>query len=172
MTAGVLLVVAMADPTAGERVLAFAKEKVGEQVGDGECATLVVQALRAAGAKPFGTYKDAPDKGDYVWGRYVYTTGVKDGERYEKKAADRGKPAPGDVVQFRDAKFEGRTPGGGTYTAAAPHHTAVVAKVSADGKTWTLLHQNWNGNRTVAEWELKPADLKSGWLRVYRPEPK
>lgn len=172
MTAGVLLVVAMADPTVGEKVLAFARERVGKQVGDGECAALAVAALTAAGAKGDGAYKDAPGEGDYVWGTFVHATVVKDGKAVEEESPNRLKPAAGDLVQFRDAKFEGKTADGGTYTASAQHHTAVVAAVSKDGRTWTLLHQNWNGDRTVAEWNLPVGDLKAGWLRVYRPQPK
>ena len=100
------------EPTKNEKIVAFAKGKLGEQVGNGECWTLAHEAVKAAGAKSSGAYKDSPAKGDYVWGKLVYGVGIKDGKLYEENTTDKLKPEPGDIIQFRDAKFEGKLPGG------------------------------------------------------------
>lgn len=161
------------DPaTVNEKVVAFAKAKRGEQVGNGECWTLAHEAVKAAGAKSSGAYKDSPAKGDYVWGEPVYATGFENGKAFEERPRAGLKPQPGDVIQFRDAKFEGRLPGGGTYSATAGHHTAVISAMSKDGTIWGVLHQNHNGKKTVIEGTLVLGDLRAGWVRVYRPQPK
>jgi hypothetical protein len=153
-----------------DKVLDFARKKLGEQVGDGECWTLANDAVLAAGGKSSSSYSDSPATGDYVWGELVLGVSAKSGKRTE----DAGKKAvaPGDIVQFRDTKFNGPRPGGGTYSMSAEHHTAVVAGVSPDGRTFQILHQNWNGKKTVAEATLATRDLKEGWIKVYRPQPR
>jgi len=153
-----------------EAVLAYSKANLNKQVGDGECAALANAALKEAGAKPHREFPDSPNEGDYVWGELVFGYEVKNG-----KPAVEGSPTkvrPGDIVQYRDAKFVGRRPGGGTYSASAPHHTAVVGAVSADGKVIGLLQQNTNGKRFVTEATQVLTDLQSGWLKVYRPVAK
>ena len=82
------------------------------------------------------------------------------------------KVRPGDIVQFRDTKFAGRRPGGGTYTMSFSHHTAVVQTVGAEGRVVNVLHQNYAGKKTVAETTLNLNDLQGGWLRFYRPQPR
>ncbi len=159
-------------PPLNAKVLDFAKKKLGEQVGDGECSTLANDAVRSAGGKDNTSYTDSPAPGDYVWGELVYGVSARGGKLTADPAATKKAVAPGDVVQFRDAKFSGPSPGGGTYTLSAEHHTAVVAAVTADGKTFQVLHQNWNGNKTVAEAVLATRDLKKGWIKVYRPQPR
>lgn len=154
-----------------EKVLAFAMSKLGEQVGNGECWTLANDAVLAAGGRSSPAYKDFPDRGDYVWGELVYGVTAKDGKQSDNPTAGK-KMAPGDIVQFRDARFEGARPGGGTYSMTAPHHTAVVAAVGADGKTIGVLHQNWAGKKTVAEATFALRDMKGGCVRVYRPLPR
>ena len=153
-----------------DKVLDFAKKKLGEQVGNGECWTLANDAILAAGGKSSPSYRDSPAQGDYVWGELILGVSAKGGKQTEepgKKAV-----AAGDIVQFRDTKFSGPRPGGGTSSMSAEHHTAVVAAVAADGKTFQLLHQNWNGKKTVAEATLATRDLKEGWIKVYRPQPR
>jgi hypothetical protein len=155
-----------------ERVVEFARKKMGEQVGNGECWTLANDALLAAGGKSSPSYQDFPAKGDYVWGVLVFGVTAKDGKLTEEKTQVKWKVAPGDIVQFRDAKFAGPKPGGGTYSMTAPHHTAVVDQVSPDGLTLGVLHQNWGGKRTVGEAAIALRDLKDGWVKVYRPLPR
>lgn len=158
-------------PALNAAVLEFARKNLGEQVGNGECWTLANDALRAAGGKSSPSYTDYPAKGDYVWGVGVSGVSVADGKRTEESGAAKLAPLPGDIVQFRDAKFVGARPGGGTYTMTASHHTAIVAAASPDGKTLMVLHQNWAGKKTVGEATIKLADLKEGWVKVYRPLP-
>src|SRR3954462_5088004 len=103
----------------GEKVVAFCQDHKGEQVGDGECASLANQALRAAGAK--GRGPDRPAKGDYTWGTQIYYI-----ESQQSTPKAEGKPfdiKPGDIIQLRDVKFAGRRPGG-TYSMTFGHHTA------------------------------------------------
>lgn len=159
-------------PALNAKVVDFAKKKLDEQVGNGECWTLANDAILAGGGKSSPSYRDFPAKGDYVWGELVYGVTAADGKQTEDAVAAKKSVLPGDIVQFRDAKFSGPRPGGGTYSMTAPHHTAVVATVAPDGRTFQILHQNWAGKKTVAEATLAVRDLKDGWLRVYRPQPR
>ena len=147
----------------GAKVVAYCQKHKGEQVGNGECAVLAVEALKAAGAKRRGP--DAPAKEDYTWGKLVYT--FEAGKQPEGKAADL---KPGDIVQFRDAKIRSKVTGG-TYTQTFPHHTAIVTAVEDNGTTIKFLHQNHNGDRTVQDGSLRLPDLQTGWLRFYEPAP-
>src|SRR5258705_9404044 len=78
------------DVTLGQKVLAFAQKHKGEQVGNGECAVLASEALKSAGAARRGT--DAPDKGDYTWGKLILTLQAPSDPTNKPTAAD-GKPA-------------------------------------------------------------------------------
>lgn len=157
------------DDSVGRKVVDFAKRNVGKQVGDGECAALAAEAIRAAGGRSHADYKDSPNPGDYVWGELVYALEITPTLRTESTPIGTTVKS-GDVVQFRDAKFAGRLPGGGTYSSEAPHHTAVVTRVSNDGKTIDVLQQNVNGKKTVSAATVRLNDLKSGWVKVYRPQ--
>ena len=148
----------------GEKVVAFCQEHKGEQVGDGECASLANQALRAAGAKGRGA--DRPEKGDYTWGTQIFYI-----EAQESAPKTEGKPfdiKPGDIIQLRDVKFKGRRPGG-TYSMSFAHHTAIVAGIEDGGQTVHIFHQNFGGKKIVTTATYKLHDLKEGWLRFYRP---
>jgi len=150
----------------GRKIVAYCKGQLDKPVGDGECAALAEHALRECGAK--GQGDDHPNKGDYAWGELVLVVNGGAPVSFES-----GKPADvraGDVIQFRDAQFEGRK-GRGTYTQSAPHHTAVVAEKDATGITLKIFDQNSNGQRVVKEGQIRLNDLKSGWLRFYRPIP-
>ena len=164
-----------------ERVVRFCREKVGKQVGNGQCAMLIVEALRAAGAET--RFKDSPGSGDYVWGAFVCKLEVKNGvQSLEVGEAGRARDKhrrtdvrAGDILQFRDAEFQGteiRPEGRYTYRASRPHHTAVISHVSEDGASCKVLEQNYNGKLTVVESTIRLPDLTHGWLRVYRPLPK
>src|SRR6476469_5059447 len=59
------------EPTLGDKVVEFCQDHKGEQVGDGECASLANHALKAADAR--GRGPDDPNKGDYTWGKLVFT---------------------------------------------------------------------------------------------------
>ncbi len=152
-------------PEVNKKVLAFVEAQLGKQVGDGECATLVVRALQAADVPP-SSYSFRGR--EYVWGELVRT--VTAGTNLT------GPALPGDILQFRDAIFKGRTRRG-TYEAGYPHHTAIVAAVKNDGKVLEILHQNVGGpddkeGRVVQRATLRFDDLqKGGWVKIYRPQP-
>ena len=146
-----------------DKVCSYCQQQKGKQVGDGECSTLAESALAAAGAR--GRGPDNPGPGDYTWGTPVLYLG-REGQGLK---AD-GKPEdvqPGDIIQFRDTRWES----GGQWMEAA-HHTAVVVAVQDKGRTLRILHQNWAGQKTVADGTLRLGDLTRGWIRVYRPEHK
>jgi hypothetical protein len=145
----------------GGAVATFARNHRGQQVGDGECARLVEEALRAAGAQV--KHPDVPDVGDYVWGELVV--------RAEADRIQQGKLAdirPGDLLQFRDAKFVSRE-GRAIVTLTFEHHSAVVDRVNPQTGAVAILHQNFNQKKTVEQLTIQLKDLKAGWVRVYRP---
>src|SRR5436309_7537023 len=147
-----------------DKIIVFCQQHKGEQVGDGECASLANQALRAAGAK--GRGPDRPDKGDYTWGTQIFYI-----EAQGSSPKTEGKPfdiKPGDIIQLRDVKFAGRRPGG-TYSMTFGHHTAIVAGLEDGGHTIHIFHQNFGGKKIVMTATYKLDDLKEGWLRIYRP---
>jgi hypothetical protein len=155
----------------GERIVQFCQENKGKQVGAGDCYALAAKALTDAGAKPRFLNPDYPGKEDYVWGELVlYQEATPTG----LKRTGTGKDVqPGDVIQFRDAKWEGKRPGGkGTYSLTFEHHTAIVSAVVNGGGVVKIYHQNFGGNQVVLEGSLTLDDLKAGWIRVYRPVPK
>src|ERR1039457_3852143 len=91
---------AFADPTPTEtaaledKVVDFCKHHLGEKIGNGECAGLAFQALKAAGAKTRGG-PDAPEKGNYVWGKQILLiTGTPDGSKLTGQLSD---VRPGDI---------------------------------------------------------------------------
>lgn len=131
----------------GPGIVAFCQAHVGEQVGNGECWTLAQQAFAAAGAQePRGTN----------YGQEI----------------DLAQVQPGDVVHFEKARFEGRTPDGGTYwsTAGNPTHTAVVQSIKA-GPDVHVWEQNSGGRRTVGHGIFKMRDLVSGRVSYWRAIP-
>jgi hypothetical protein len=156
------------------KVVEFCRANMGNKVGTGECSDLADSALAQVGAVK-RSQKDYPATGDYVWGSLVYLLEIKGGNRNEAYPTLDYKPVAGDIIQFRDVKA-GRTtrhPDGSTswYSAEWGHHTAVIASVSEDGKTWKLYEQNTNQRRFVVEGQLIPADIQQGFIRVYRAKP-
>jgi hypothetical protein len=151
-------------PPLNEKVVEFARSNLGKPVGDGICITLAIEALREAEARG-GSFRDR--KGDYEWGELV---------------PDFKDVLPGDILQFRDAVFQGqRTVGRRTtsWHAEYPHHTAIVARVERQGKLITIYHQNVETKgkgeaekAKVQEGELRMESLqKGGWIKAYRPLP-
>jgi hypothetical protein len=150
-------------PVLNEKVLAFARAKLGTSVADGVCTSLAIAALREAGAQ---TYPMAGRDGDYVWGEPI--------ESFKEAL-------PGDILQFRNAVLKGNKPlPRGRWTSwhfEYPHHTAIVASVSPGGRRITVLHQNV----TVGGKDKKDAKLvqetplpidslqKGGWIHIFRP---
>ena len=148
-----LALVCGADGSINDQVLAFARSKLGETVGDGQCSSLAAEALRQAGAKV--------RRGEHgSWGE-------------ELKSLLEAKP--GDILQFDDAYFahtgvdtDGRVM---KRMMLFPHHTAIVARVRKRGTKPTLVvvHQNVGETKVVQEWTLNIADKKRGTIKLYRP---
>lgn len=170
---GLIPILALAGdpPPKGEfndAVAKYARAQVGEKVGDGDCTTLVQEALREAGARML--HGPEPD-GEYLWGEVIPS--VKDAK-------------PGDIVQFEKVVFYGRRRVIGDNGAPAiriskttlPHHSAIVSAVGPKGKTLTILHQNAAGPdgqplKIVQESTLIMSERqKGGTLRIYRPVPR
>jgi hypothetical protein len=179
--------------TMSQQIVAWARGKMGQKVGAGECWDLADQALRASGAASSTT--SGPDD-DYVWGDKVIPAGA----------------LPGDVVQFRDYVATVRTDTDITFDDGStssswkeeeldrPHHTAIVESTSRAGLV--VLEQNVDpgGKKvqrhtiavtpgtttTTAAQTVKDADGKmkaakvvttvtvtiSGKIWVYHPKPK
>ena len=154
-----------------QSVVQYLRQNLGQQVGNGECSSMAYAALKQAGAKAKNAFKDNPGKDDYVWGNLVYVLEMKDGKRLESATAGL-RIEPGDVMQFRDAKFKGKRDGGGTYNWSTPHHTAVVVEVKSQTKQLVVLHQNIEGKRFVTEKTFNMNDLQAGWIRIYQPVPR
>ena len=149
------------EPTpVNDLVVDFARSKLGQKVGSGECTDLAVEALRHAGAK-------LPGRGQASWGEEV--DDLKDAR-------------PGDILQFEDAVFVRRRlrKDGArlTVTSSYPHHTAIVVGVKKRGPKpiLVILHQNVNiaggddgETKVVQEWTVNMAEMKRGNVKVYRP---
>jgi hypothetical protein len=144
--------------TIGEKVVAYCEEHLGQTVGNGECAGLATQALRAAGAQARAR-RDFPAKGDYVWGRQVCLfEGTPDGLKEQGTLSD---VQAGDILQYRDVRFGKK--------GHASHHTAVVASVDVNRKVIKIFQQNSGGQRFVTMGQPHLKTLAAGWIRVYRP---
>ena len=139
-----------------DKVVEFARSKLGQKVGDGECTALASIALRAAGAS------DRPPWGDEV-----------------KRLTD---IRPGDILIFEDVVFLQRVPRDDgaivRQTLKAPRHAAIVAEVEPLPKDLrlTVFHQNSGFKRTdeeakklVQQWSFRLGEKKSGAIRAYRP---
>jgi hypothetical protein len=150
-------------PPLNAKVLEFAREHQGKQVGDGQCLALAVEALSHAGAKRY----PVEGAGDFVWGRRLDST---------------AEALPGDVLQFRDAVFKGEKVTSSSrrwWTHTFAHHTAVVARVrkTKKGLLVTVLHQNVgptgrdeSRRKVVQETTLNMAELQpGGHVWAYRP---
>jgi hypothetical protein len=143
-----------------ERVVEFARAHLNQRVGNGECAALAAQALRAAGAA-VRAGPDFPGRGDYVWGRQVYMVdGSPDGSRETGRLSA---VRPGDILQYRDTRW-GESGG-------FAHHTSILGDVDPGTGRVTVYQQNIGGRRYVMEGHPRLDRLRSGWIRFYRPIP-
>ncbi len=133
-------------PLTNLKVVNFAVENLGRQVGNGECWTLAREALLTAAA-------EAPR--GYVFGRLL---------------AKNDAWLPGDIIQFDSCHFEESYPGGwSSFDLGWPNHTAIIHSVA--GSQTLLLHQNFGNDRRVQTLPLNFAYMVSGNYRVYRPIP-
>jgi hypothetical protein len=157
------------DPPADDvnaKMAAFAQAHLGEQVGDGICATLIREALKESGGRP--RFRNADGEG--VWGEPV---------------ASLKEARPGDIIQFEHVKFIGKRRVVNDQGLAAriiltttfPDHSAIITHVGAKGKTVTILHQNALGLdgtpvKSVTQATLVMAERRNGGtIKIYRPVP-
>jgi hypothetical protein len=128
-------------PSLGQQVQTYAVNRVGQQVGSGECFDLADRALRAAGARSAADYGEVTADADYRWGDPVQLADLQ----------------PGDVLQFRDYEVtitvvvtrhktfrDGSTEDSedeSTETYGRPHHTAIVSSRLGGGRL-RVLEQN------------------------------
>lgn len=116
-----------------DQIVSFPRQRMAQQVGDGQCFALADRALRNAGAKSAGDFGTVVPDADYVWGTQINLSDVR----------------PGDIIQLRDYRYdreiETRSPDGSSATntdfQTRPHHTAVVERVDGNG-AMTVLEQN------------------------------
>lgn len=148
----------------------FARDRLGKKVGDGECTSLAIAALKSVRAKTTYDYGISGLDKDYKWGRLL---------------KDPAEALPGDIVQFRDVvtvtKTVTKTAEGTTtrtMTRNYPHHTAIVAKNLGKGQ-FQLLEQNAGEAGATEEEKRKVqqngfdlAGKSEGKVWVYRPVKK
>ncbi|KAI5855195.1 hypothetical protein BZA05DRAFT_390801 [Tricharina praecox] len=143
----------------GHEIVEWCEQRIGTQVGNGECWTLAHDALEATaglmssqqtthGACIFSHYPPSPPQ---------KTEGV-DIRR-------------GDILQFLSAKWV--YPDGGWTTAGAPDHTAVVTDAWKEGETWVceVLEQNVGGVKIVQTGKYRlgsGSGMCQGGVRVFR----
>lgn len=150
-----------------KQVYNYALSKLGQKVGDGECAYLAYYALKSSKAKTLENFGPTGPNADYVWGKLIVS--LTPSNRSTSKIM------PGDIIQFRNVSTYQKitNPNGSwqSWTANYQHHTAIVAGVS--GSTIKLLHQNVGNNpqtkKTVQQGLINLDSLQSGIMWVYRP---
>lgn len=132
-------------PPLNRQVVAFAKSKLGQKVGAGECWDLAAQALEGIGAKWNGAY---------VFGQAVnYRTACV---------------YPGDIVQFEGVVLA-YDQDGMRVEEQMSHHTAIVVEVKGPGD-YVIADQNSGAaGKKVALAPLRLATVRKGQLTIYRP---
>ena len=154
----------------GDQVISFARDRIGQRMGSGECFDLADQALRNAGAKSAADFGVVTPNADYVWGNQVNLSDVH----------------PGDIIQFRNYRYD-RTietdTSINTDFQERPHHTAIIERVDASG-TLTVLEQNAPDGASVQRSPLffsavntssgsrKTTITVQGRFWFYRPQPR
>ena len=154
----------------GEKVVNFARRRVGERVGSGECFDLADQALRSNGGKSAADFGSVAKDADYVWGTSASPSDAR----------------PGDIIQFRDYRYD-RTIETSTREDTdfqeRPHHTAIVERVDGAGAI-TVLEQNAPDGSPGKRTQLFFSDVSTtsggkkttikvqGSFRFYRPQPR
>ncbi|RUL87054.1 hypothetical protein [Tautonia sociabilis] len=139
------------------KIVAFAEQAIGREVGGGECTDLVAEAFRSAGVHP------APVG---IWGEPV-----------QELASLR----PGDILRFEQAEFRGRSRSGGRnrrWRLQFDEHVAIVSRAEARGGSVLVefLHQNFHMDgqpeaegRVVRRMVLDLGRLTRGTVQAFRP---
>jgi hypothetical protein len=141
----------------GQAMAAYLQARLGTRVGGGECAHLVSEALRVAGAEFIRT--EPAGTRDYVWtsNRVARLT---NGSQVAVEQF-----SVGDIIQYDHARFSDGS--------ELDQHTQVVAAVDPAGRVTQVYEQNVGGQRTV---HRAPAPdwtkLTGGSVTVYRAVPR
>jgi hypothetical protein len=163
-----------------QKVVRYMVSNKGNQIGGGESADAVSEALRVSGGAftsvDLGT--DYPSDGDRMWG-----TPIKFLSYANDKFTDSNPPSkvqPGDILQYSGTKFVYVTTKGRkttTTTISTNRHTVVVSKVDKKGVLPTEVYEQ-NGptnlstasTREIGQSSIDFGALKAGWVLVYRPK--
>jgi hypothetical protein len=163
MIPAIVILLCTLDAPLNDEIVEYARSKLGQKVGNGECTSLAVDALRQCGAR-------RPDPVQGIWGAELKSL-------REVQA--------GDILQFEEAVFRKQQyrPDGAllTLTYSYPHHTAIVSRVRKRGPrpVMVIIHQNAGAEggdeeerKVVKEWTLDMAAKRGGTVRAYRPVPR
>jgi len=121
-----------------DQIVDYAYNLRGQRDGNGECVTLVDNALASAGAASYRTQGGTGPNDPYVWGTLV--PGL-------------GQAQPGDVVQFSNFTCTWTMRDGSTRIQDRRHHSAIIETVVGDGSVW-VLEQNSPAGSPVVETRL------------------
>ena len=148
-------------PELNRKIVRFCKNNLGKKVGNGDCYFFANHAINTSGgSRPL---RNHPGAADYVWGKLVY---YREQTKSETKTTGKTRSIlPGDIVQFRNARFSGKN-----WSYSFAHHSAVIVHTANNGDRMRVFHQNYNGKKHVTELTLHAHTLKKGWFRVYRPQ--
>ncbi len=128
----------------GAGLVSWLTQRLGTQIGDGECYTTIDECLKAANFKSARDFGRITPTADYVWGAAIPAASAR----------------PGDVLQFHNYRVTVTTetdvtrPDGGGYTEeesqeySRPHHSAMVQGPGENGAT-LVLESNVSGSRNV-----------------------
>jgi len=127
----------------GHDIAEWCEQRMGAQVGNGECWTLAHDALEAA-AGLMSSQQTAH-------GACIFAHHPPASPRQTEGVGLRR----GDILQFLNAKWV--HPDGGWAAAGAPDHTAVVTNAWKEGETWVcaVLEQNVGGIKRVQTGEYR-----------------
>ena len=124
-----------------DKIVQYCKENVGAKVGDGQCSALAHVAFTQAGAKL--EFKDQPNKGDYVWGKLVYTLEVVDNVQ-KKTTVPKMKISRGTSFSFGTRSSSARTTRLAmviTRRLSSPSRRTALSRCSS--KTTTTKSSSW-----------------------------
>jgi hypothetical protein len=128
-------------PELNRRTLNFAIAHLGQQVGNGQCTSLVAEALRASGAR---------------LGRgFTFGRELGGNERW----------LPGDIIQFTNCVFKDSS--GAALHVGSPDHSSII--YSIHDRSTVMLNQNSNHDLRTQKTTLDFGSMLSGSYRVYRP---
>jgi len=149
-------------PPLNQKVLEFARERIGEKVADGQCISWRSRPCDT----PARSVTRSTRAEIFVWGRPV---------------ASFNEALPGDIsssaMPCSRANAGSRNGVGFSWHHEYPHHTAIVLEVREGGRVVAILHQNVGRaeaadatKQVVQEASIRPESLQDGGaVAIYRP---